>query len=88
MLDAQKSLWPTIVATTTKRTLLSCGIVAVVAYVLCAVVLLYQNAAVLHLNVNVAIFCTESFIPIEKMVILVQKAKYFFHKRDAFLHPS
>ena len=54
-LDAQKSLWPrTIVATRTKRTLLSRVVVAVVAF-LCPL-FLYQNAAVLYLNVDVAIF--------------------------------
>ena len=60
MLDAQKSLWPQmIIATKTKRTLLSRVVVAVVA-LLCPL-FLYQNAAVLYLNVDVAILCTTRF---------------------------
>ena len=47
----------TIIATKTKRTLLSRVVVAVVVF-LCPL-FLYQNAAVLYLNVDVAIFCTK-----------------------------
>ena len=55
-LVARKSLWPrTTVATKTKKTLLSRVVVAFVAF-LCPL-FLYQNAAVLYLNVDVAIFC-------------------------------
>ena len=54
-LVARKSLWPrTTVATKTKKTLLSRVVVAFVAF-LCPL-FLYQNAAVLYLNVDVAIF--------------------------------
>ena len=54
-LVAPKSLWPrTIIATKTKRTFLSRVVVAVVAF-LCPL-FLYQNAAVLYLNVDVPNF--------------------------------
>ena len=60
-LVAWKSLWPrTTVATKTKKTLLSRVVVAFVAF-LCPL-FLYQNAAVLYLNVDVAIFCTKEIL--------------------------
>ena len=85
VLDAQKSLWPrTIVATKTKRTLLSRVVVAVVA--LLWPLFLYQNAAVLYLNVDVAIFCTKRFLhqPKNHGDFGATSRKLSFHKRGCF----
>ena len=69
-LDAQKSLWPqTIVATKTKRPLWSRVVLAAAV-----VAILYQNAAVLYLNIDVAIFFCQ-FGNQKIVVILVQQAK-------------
>ena len=57
MLDAQKSPWPrTIIATKTKNT--SSRVVVAVVACFCPL-FLYQNAAVLYLNADVAIFCAK-----------------------------
>ena len=84
-----KFLWPrTIIATKTKRTLLSRVIVAVVAFL--RPLFLYQNAAVLYLNVDVAIFCTKEIWdqPKNHGDFRSTSRKSPYHKRGCFLHPS
>ena len=74
------------VAMKTKRTLLSRVVVAVVA--LLWLLFLFQNAAVLYLNVDIAILCTKRFWHQSKNHgdFGATSRQFSVHERMCFLH--